>query len=126
MVGKNAIEIVDFFVLKEKIPTLIGLNFMGSLGTKIEIEEGHGSGSQLKIGGKQILMTYDGSHYTMDLKEIGDVLGSQIVTMHVAEIPNDVTVELNKCDQTKTIEELNDEIERVYKVSTPELKDEYK
>ena len=35
MIGKDSVEIIEFFVIEEKIPTLIGLNFMRSLGTKI-------------------------------------------------------------------------------------------
>ena len=40
---------------------------MGSIGTSIKIEEGHGSGSELHIGGKRVPMKYDGSHYIVDL-----------------------------------------------------------
>ena len=44
VIGTKSAEIVEFFIVDEDIPTLIGLNFMGSLGTEIKIEEGHKNG----------------------------------------------------------------------------------
>ena len=77
VIGEDSLEIVEFYIIKENIPTLIGLNFLRKLGTCIRIKESHNV-SQLNIGGKDIPMTYNGSHYTLNLKYLGILLGNQL------------------------------------------------
>ena len=86
IVGTDTLETVEFYVIKEDIPILIGLNFMGSLGTKLKIEQDNGPGSQLNIGGKSVPIVYNGSHYIMDLEDIGVIFGNQTQRIHLSNV----------------------------------------
>ena len=125
VVGKNIIEIVNFYVIKENIPTLVGLNLMCKLGTRINTEETEEKLCELKIGGKTIPMD-DGSHYLKNLHHLGNILGNQKIRTHFARIPEDITVNLNAEDQTKSVKELNDEVLKVFNNSTNDLTEEDK
>ena len=65
----------------------------------MSIKEGHNMNSTLSIGGKEVPIHYNGSHYVVDLANIGIVLGNHATHVHLSIIPNNVTVELNSIDK---------------------------
>ena len=87
---------------------------MASLGTNIKIKEGHKSGSALQIGGKEIPIEYNGSHYVVDITNIGDILGNHNTQVHIAMIPKNETVKLSEEDDNRSIKEFGEVMLEVY------------
>ena len=99
---------------------------MGSLGTEITVKEGLKTGSKLEIGGKLVPVSYNGSHYVVELIHIGEILGNKDISVHMSLIPKNVTVKLHEEDQNRSLEDLNKEISEVLNVEVEELSNEEK